>query len=85
MAQHNENNEESNIHLLPATNKKIDLHDSHAIRRELGAVYRNMRQGQLEMADGTKLGYMLNLLLKAYETCELEKKLDSIQLELKKR
>lgn len=85
MTQHNENNEESNITLLPAINKKIDLHDSHAIRRELGAVYRDMRGGKLEMQDGTKLGYMLNLLLKAYETCDLEKKLDSIQLELKKR
>lgn len=85
MSQADDYIEESNITLLPASNKKIDLHDSHSIRRELGAVYRDMRAGKLEMQDGTKLGYMLNLLLKAYETCELEKKLDSIQLELKKR
>lgn len=83
--QPNENNNENNITLLPATKGKIDLHDSHAIRRELGSVYRDMRQGRLEMQDGTKLGYMLNILLKAYETCELEKKLDAIQGQLQKR
>lgn len=78
-------NEESNVSLLPVKAKKIGLHDSYAIRRELASVYRDMRKGKIEMADGTKLGFMLNLLLKAYETCELEKKLDSIKMELDKR
>jgi len=77
--------EESNITLLPAKAKKIDLHDSHAIRRELASVYRDMRSGKVEMADGTKLGFMLNLLLKAYETCELKKQLDEIKRELDRR
>lgn len=84
MTQDNENNEETNITLLPVKTK-IDLHDSHAIRRELGSVYRDMRQGRVEMQDGTKLGYMLNILLKAYETCELQKKLEAIEGQLQKR
>jgi len=77
--------DESNITLLPVKAKKIDLHDSHAIRRELASVYRDMRSGKVEMADGTKLGFMLNLLLKAYETCELKKQLDEIKRELDRR
>ena len=83
--QIDENNNETNITLLPASKAKIDLHDSHAIRRELGSVYRDMRQGRVEMQDGTKLGYMLNILLKAYETCELQKKLEAIEGQLQKR
>lgn len=85
MTQHNDKNKESSLTLLPASKAKIDLHDSHAIRRELGAVYRDMRQGRVEMQDGTKLGYMLNILLKAYETCELQKKLEAIEGQLQKR
>lgn len=84
MTQPNDKNNETHLTLLPTT-KKIDLHNSHAIRRELGSVYRDMRNGNVEMADGTKLGYMLNLMLKAYETCELEKKLEAIEGQLQKR
>lgn len=77
--------DESNITLLPVKAKKIDLHDSHAIRRELASVYRDMRSGKVEMADGTKLSYVLGQILKAYETCELQKQLDSINRELNRR
>jgi len=69
------------VTLLPS--KKVDLHDAHAIRRELGAVYRDMRSGKIEAQDGTRLGYMLNLLMKAYETCVLETDLREIKSTLK--
>jgi len=69
---------------LPPT-KKIDLHNAHAIRRELAAVYRDMRAGKIETQDGTRLGYMLNLLRQAYETSVLQEKLEAIETTLKVR
>ena len=66
------------VTLLPHS-KRINLHDSHAIRRELAAVYRDMRSGKIETQDGTRLGYVLNQLLRAYETCVLQEKIESIE------
>ena len=85
MNQSNENNQENNITLLPASNKKIDLHDVHAVRREIGAVYRDMRRGRIESQEGTRLVYVLNVLLKAHETCTLASQIEMIKLELAKR
>ena len=85
MTQGSDSKEKGTVTILPATNKKIDLHDSHAIRRELSAVYRDMRNNKIEISDGTKLAYTLNILLKAYETCVIENKLEAIQGELNKR
>lgn len=65
--------------------KKIDLHNAHAIRRELAAVYRDMRAEKIEPQDGTRLGYMLNLLRQAYETSVLQDKLEAIETTLKVR
>ena len=44
---------------------KIDLRDAHAIRRELGSVYRDMRSGRITSQDGTRLAYVLDLMRKA--------------------
>lgn len=85
MNQSNENTEESNVTLLPASNKKIDLHDVHSVRREIGAVYRDMRQNRIESQEGTRLVYVLNVLLKAHETCTLASQIEMIKLELGKR
>jgi len=79
MTQISDKQGDSNITLLPSDNKKINLHDSYAIRCELGRVYRDMRSGKVEAQDGTRLGYMLNLLLKAYETSVLETDLREIK------
>jgi len=46
----------------------FDLKDAHAIRRELGSVYRDMRSGRITSQDGTRLAYVLDLLRKAHET-----------------
>lgn len=63
---------------------KIDLRDAHAIRRELGAVYRDMRNGTIESQEGTRLAYVLDMVRKAYETCELEKRIENLETEVKK-
>ena len=66
------------VTLLPPA-KRINLHDSHAIRRELASVYRDMRSGAIETQDGTRLSYVLNQLLRAYESCVLQEKIEAIE------
>ena len=61
--------------LLP----KIDLRDAHAIRRELGSVYRDMRAGRLASQDGTRLAYVLDMIRKAYETAVLADRLELLE------
>lgn len=58
---------------------KIDLRDAEAIRRELGAVYRDMRAGRIQTADGTKLAFVLDLLRRAYETADLQARIEALE------
>lgn len=67
-----------------ATPMKIDLRNAHAIRRELASVYRDMRTGIIEPADGTKLAYVLDSLRKAYESSVLEDQIAQITNQLKR-
>jgi hypothetical protein len=46
----------------------------------MGAVYRDMRSGRLESGEGTKLVYVLDMLRKALETCELQKNIELLKL-----
>lgn len=85
LSQDVETNAESVVTLLPPTAKKIALNDSYAVRLEMSSVYRDMRSGKLEAAEGTKLSYVLGMILKAHETCDLQKQLDSIKRELNRR
>ena len=62
---------------------KIDLRDAHAIRRELGAVYRDMRSGRIEAQDGTRLAYVLDMIRKAYETAILQDRIESMERTLR--
>ena len=63
---------------------KIDLRDAHAIRRELGSVYRDMRSGRITSQDGTRLAYVLDLMRKAYETAVLEDRVITLEMETKR-
>lgn len=64
---------------LTPTPPKIDLRDAHAIRRELGAVYRDMRSGRIEAQDGTRLAYVLDLIRKSYETAVLQERIELME------
>ncbi len=68
--------------LIP-TPSKIDLRDSHAIRRELGAVYRDMRSGRIETQEGTRLAYVLDMIRKAYESAILQDRIESMERTLR--
>lgn len=65
--------------LLAPTPAKIDLRDAHALRRELAAVYRDMRAGKIEAQDGTRLAYVLDMIRKAYETSVLQDRIELLQ------
>ena len=69
--------------MLSPTPTKIDLRDSHAIRRELGAVYRDMRSGRIETQEGTRLAYVLDMIRKAYETAVLQDRIDLMERTLR--
>jgi len=58
---------------------KIDLRDAHAIRRERGSVYRDMRAGRIQSQDGTRLAYVLDMIRKAYETAVLAERLELLE------
>lgn len=64
---------------------KIDLRNANAIRREMATVYRDMRAGRVIMQDGTKLAYVLDMIRKAYETAELEERLEAVERTLNQR
>lgn len=69
--------------LLIPTPTKIDLRDGHAIRRELGSVYRDMRSGRIETQEGTRLAYVLDMIRKAYETAVLQDRIDFMERTLR--
>lgn len=68
-----------NITVLPPTPHKINLHDANAIRREMNAVYRDMRSAKIETQEGTRLAYVLNMLRLAYETAVLEDRIEKLE------
>lgn len=69
----------------PIPPKKIDLHDAHAIRREMASVYRDMKSGVIDYPDGSRLVYVLDTIRKAFETGELQNRLESLEMVMKQR
>lgn len=67
-----------NVLTLPPR-PKVDLHDGHAIRRELATLYRDARAGRVDTRDATRLAYILDMLRKAYETCVLQDRLEQFE------
>lgn len=63
----------------PAHLPKIDLRNASAIRREMAAIYRAMRSGEIETADGTKFCYVLVQLSKLYEMQVIEERLQALE------
>ncbi len=74
----------ASLHVLP-TPQTIHLKTADDVRLELGKVYRDMRQGRIDMADGTKLAYVLGQLNKSIETGVIETRLELMELTLKQR
>lgn len=71
--------------LVDPTPNRIDLRNAHAVRRELAAVYRDMRAGKIDPQDGTRLAYVLDLIRKAYDTGVLQERIETLERTLKQR
>jgi hypothetical protein len=69
---------ERGVTVLP-TPSRIDLKTIDDVRVEMARVYRDMRAGRIETADGTKLAYVLAQLGKLIEAGELEKRLEAVE------
>ena len=69
----------------PSPHPKIDLRDAHAVRREMGCVYRDMRNGTISTQDGTRLAYVLDMVRKSYETATLQERIEMLEAIIKNR
>jgi hypothetical protein len=49
------------------------------VRVEMARVYRDMRAGRIDTADGTKLGFVLAQLGKLLQSGEIEKRLEALE------
>lgn len=58
---------------------KIDLRDAHAIRREMGAVYRAARAGRVSTQDMTRFIYALDRIRQAYEISVIQAGLEQYE------
>lgn len=74
----------ANLHVLP-TPPTIHLKTADDVRLEMAKVYRDMRQGRIDMADGTKLAYVLGQLNKAIETGIIESRMEALERTLNAR
>ena len=68
----------ASLHVLP-TPQVIHLKTADDVRLEMAKVYRDMRQGRIDMADGTKLAYVLGQLNKAIETGIIEARMVALE------
>jgi len=73
------------VNPTPGKKSKIDLRDTHAIRREIATVYRDMRAGRIETQDGTRLAYVLDMIRKAYESAVLEERIATLEDSIKEK
>ena len=74
----------ANLHVLP-TPPTIHLKTADDVRLEMAKVYRDMRRGDIDMSDGTKLVYVLSQLNKAIETTLIEVRMESLERTLNAR
>lgn len=74
----------ASLHVLP-TPPTIHLKTADDVRLEMAKVYRDMRRGDIDMSDGTKLAYVLGQLNKAIETGIVEARIESLERTLNAR
>lgn len=58
---------------------KIDLRDSHAIRREMGNVYRMARAGKISTKDMNSYIFALDVIRRTYDACVLHERLEKLE------
>jgi hypothetical protein len=68
------------VEVLPtSTPMRIDLYDVYTVRREMCALYRDMRRGVIKTQDGTRMAYVLDIIRKTHETCLMQDRLEALE------
>ncbi len=65
--------------VLPRRPKQIALKSIDDLRLEACSVYRQMRNGQIEASDGTKLIYVLSAIGKLIEGADMEARIEALE------
>jgi len=68
--------------LMPPTPKRINLSDLASIRREMNAVYRQVRGGSLDAAEGRGLIWMLSQIGTVTKDALMESRMAEIEMAL---
>lgn len=63
----------------PPAPPKIRLCDLESTRREMAAVYRDMRGRRLDTSEGSRMVYALSLIGKLIEAASLERRIDELE------
>ena len=61
------------------TPTQIKLSPAMDCKREMARVYRDSRQGRIDIQDGTRLVYMLAQIAKLIEVSEFEKRIELLE------
>lgn len=72
------------LSVLP-TPQTIHLKTADDVRLEMAKVYRDMRGARIDMADGTKLVYVLSQIAKVIETGEIQTRIEAVERVLTER
>ena len=67
------------VEVLPIKVRSIALTSVGHCRAELATVYRQARAGQIQLADATKLAFILVSLGRMIETSDLENRITSLE------
>jgi predicted transcriptional regulator len=63
--------------------KRVTLSEARHVRAELAKLYREARQGKVDVTDASKLANMLQILYRIIEGSDLEKRLEEIEKEVR--
>lgn len=65
--------------------REIKLKTADDVRLEMAKVYREMRRGDLDVSEGSKLVYVLGAIGKVIELTEIEKRISHLELTREQR
>lgn len=68
---------------IPTPRNRINLKSLDGVRLEMGKVYRAMKRGELDGADGTKRAYVLSLIGKLIEASDLAERIEALEQRIK--
>lgn len=63
----------------PKQRQRTPLKSAENVRAELARLYRQARAGEIEVADASRLGNLLQILGRMIETSDLEQRLEKLE------